>query len=82
MKRLPLYLIAIVAIVVVGLLFTRSNESVAHEGVVTTNVAHDTSPAANGKTGLSNKNMPARRLELPAVHPQGPASCRHAGWLR
>lgn len=66
MKRLPLYLIAIVAIVVVGLLFTRSNESVAHEGVVTTNVAHDTSPVANGKTGLSNKNMPARRLELPA----------------
>lgn len=60
MKRFSLYVVAIVAIVVVGVLLMRSGESVAAESVAAESVATE---SAKPKTDIERGE---RRLELPA----------------
>ena len=60
MKRFSLYVVAIVAIVVVGVLLMRSGESVAAESVAAESVATE---GAKPKTDVERGE---RRLELPA----------------
>ena len=60
MKRFSLYVVAIVAIVVVGVLLMRSGESVAAESVAAESVATE---GAKPKTDVESGE---RRLELPA----------------
>lgn len=60
MKRFSLYVVAIVAIVVVGVLLMRSGESVAAESVAAESVATE---SAKPKTDVESGE---RRLELPA----------------
>lgn len=65
MKRFSLYIVAIVAIVVVGLLLMRSGESVAAESVATESVATE-SVATEGAKPKTDVESGERRLELPA----------------
>lgn len=65
MKRFSLYVVAIVAIVVVGVLLMRSGESVAAESVAAESVAAE-SVATEGAKPKTDVESGERRLELPA----------------